>query len=232
MTSSERSKRWRGLLVVALATALAGCEGRPAVADGDATFQQQVRTDWGDAAKVRSFEKTDGLAYEKNGVKAYEMEYVAVVERPEHGSEEVTGTISFVRTERGWNVASISGQTEQQRQAALRREEDIANRANVTRARQDIRTFDATLQLYKLDNGNYPSTQQGLAALVSPPDSEPKPTHYKPGGYMKFVRNDPWGNPYQYVSPGTRSEFDLFSFGADGQPGGDGTAADIGNWDH
>ena len=70
------------------------------------------------------------------------------------------------------------------------------------------------------------------AALVSPPDSEPRPTHYKPGGYMKSVRNDPWGNPYQYVSPGMRSEFDLFSFGSDGQSGGDGAAADIGNWDH
>lgn len=102
--------------------------------------------------------------------------------------------------------------------------------ARATKAKQDIRALESALQLYRLDNFNYPSTQQGLEALVAKPGGDPPANNWKPGGYMKKLPKDPWGSPYQYLSPGTRGEYDLFSYGADGRPGGDGNAADIGNW--
>jgi general secretion pathway protein G len=103
--------------------------------------------------------------------------------------------------------------------------------ARITKARQDIRVLEAQLNLYKLDNYVYPTTQQGLEALVSKHGGDPEPRNYRSGGYIKSLPKDPWGNPYQYLSPGTRGEFDLFSLGADNQPGGEGPNADIGNWD-
>lgn len=102
--------------------------------------------------------------------------------------------------------------------------------ARITKAKQDIRVLESQLNLYKLDNYNYPSTQQGLESLVSKPAGEPEARNYKSGGYIKTLPKDPWGNPYQYLQPGTRGELDLFSLGADNQPGGEGPAADIGNW--
>ncbi|HEY1076327.1 MAG TPA: type II secretion system major pseudopilin GspG [Fontimonas sp.] len=102
--------------------------------------------------------------------------------------------------------------------------------ARITKAKQDIRVLESQLNLYKLDNYSYPSTQQGLESLVSKPGGEPEPKNYKSGGYIKTLPKDPWGNPYQYLQPGTRGEFDLFSLGADNQPGGEGPAGDIGNW--
>ena len=102
--------------------------------------------------------------------------------------------------------------------------------AMVAKAKADIHALSAALQLYKLDNFNYPSTDQGLEALVKKPEGEPVPKHWKSGGYVERLPKDPWGNPYQYLYPGEHGEFDLWSNGADGRPGGEGSAADIGNW--
>ncbi len=102
--------------------------------------------------------------------------------------------------------------------------------AFVAKAQSDIRALSSALQLYKLDNFNYPSTEQGLEALVRKPSGDPPAKNWKQGGYIDRLPNDPWGNPYQYLSPGEKSEIDIWSFGADGQPGGEGIAADLGNW--
>lgn len=108
----------------------------------------------------------------------------------------------------------------------------VGDRSRITKARADIANLENALEQYSLDLYTYPTQQQGLAALSSPPPGVDM-TLYRPGGYIRRVQNDPWGNPYQYVIPGTRSggRYDLFSFGADGQPGGEGPDADIGNWD-
>lgn len=102
--------------------------------------------------------------------------------------------------------------------------------ARVTKAKQDIRSLETALDLFKMDNFKYPTTDQGLGALTTRPD-DPSIRNWKPGGYVRKLSKDPWGNDYQYVSPGTRGgEYDLYSLGADAQPGGEGTDADIGNW--
>lgn len=104
--------------------------------------------------------------------------------------------------------------------------------ARVVKAKQDILTMESALNLYKLDSGIYPSTDQGLTALVTKPTLNPVPRNWKSGGYLKQVPADPWGNDYQYLEPGTHNpdSFDLFTYGADGKPGGEGIDADIGNW--
>jgi len=103
--------------------------------------------------------------------------------------------------------------------------------AKVVAAKQDIANFKQQLILYKLDNQRYPTTEQGLQALVTKPTVGPEPKGYKTDGYLEKIPKDPWGNPYQYLCPGIKGEFDVFSFGADGQPGGEGINADIGSWD-
>jgi general secretion pathway protein G len=103
--------------------------------------------------------------------------------------------------------------------------------ARVTAARQDIATVMQALKLYKLDNQRYPTTEQGLSALVSKPTNGPEARGWKTGGYIDRLPKDPWGNLYQYLSPGIKGEVDVFSFGADGQSGGVGNDADIGSWD-
>ena len=103
--------------------------------------------------------------------------------------------------------------------------------AKVTVAKGDIKAVAAALDMYKLDNFAYPSTQQGLEALVTKPTGNPQPKNWNRDGYLKRLPKDPWGNDYQYLSPGTRGQFDLYSFGADGKPGGSDLNADIGNWD-
>jgi len=103
--------------------------------------------------------------------------------------------------------------------------------AKVAAAKQDIAVFKQQLILYKLDNQRYPTTEQGLQALVTKPTSGPAANGYKEGGYLEKIPKDPWGNPYQYLCPGIKGDFDVFSFGADGQPGGEGINADIGSWD-
>ena len=107
---------------------------------------------------------------------------------------------------------------------------DRPDDARIAKARQDIRELESSLNLYKLDNFNYPSTQQGLESLVSQPSGEPQARNWKSGGYIKQLPKDPWGNDYQYLNPGVKGEFDIFSLGADNRPGGEGAAADIGNW--
>ena len=108
----------------------------------------------------------------------------------------------------------------------------VGDRSRVTKAKADISNLENALEQYSLDLYTYPSNDQGLAALSSPPPGVDA-SLYRPGGYIRRVQEDPWGNPYQYAFPGVRSggRFDVFSFGADGQPGGEGNNADIGNWD-
>lgn len=103
--------------------------------------------------------------------------------------------------------------------------------ARVTAARADIAMLNQALKLYKLDNQRYPTTEQGLQALVSKPTTGPAANGWKGGGYVEKLPNDPWGNPYQYLSPGIHGEVDIFSLGADGQPGGAGDDADVGSWE-
>ncbi|QSI75799.1 MULTISPECIES: type II secretion system major pseudopilin GspG [Niveibacterium] len=102
--------------------------------------------------------------------------------------------------------------------------------ARAVAARQDIAAISQALKLYKLDNRKYPTTEQGLQALVQKPTVAPVPDNWKAGGYLEKLPKDPWNSPYQYLSPGVHGEFDVFSFGADGQAGGEGNDADIGNW--
>lgn len=100
--------------------------------------------------------------------------------------------------------------------------------ARVVKAKHDIRALETAMDLYRLDNGDYPTTDEGLAALVERPSSNP--ASWRQGGYLKRMVKDPWGNPYQYLSPGDHGEIDIYSYGADGQPGGEGVNAVIGNW--
>ncbi|MCA2016283.1 type II secretion system major pseudopilin GspG [Vibrio tritonius] len=102
-------------------------------------------------------------------------------------------------------------------------------KADQQKAITDIVALENALDMYKLDNSVYPTTDQGLEALVSKPSS-PEPRNYRGGGYIKRLPKDPWGNDYQYLSPGDKGTIDVFTLGADGQEGGDGINSDIGNW--
>lgn len=107
---------------------------------------------------------------------------------------------------------------------------DRPDEARVIAAKQDIASLSQALKLYRLDNIRYPSTEQGLQALVVKPTIEPIPSNWKAGGYVERLPKDPWGHDYLYLNPGRHGEMDVFSLGADGQAGGDGKDADIGNW--
>ena len=102
--------------------------------------------------------------------------------------------------------------------------------ARIIAAKQDVATIMQGLKLYRLDNQRYPTTDQGLQALITKPVSGPDANGWKTGGYLDKLPKDPWGGSYQYLSPGIKGEIDVFSLGADGQPGGDGNDADIGSW--
>lgn len=102
--------------------------------------------------------------------------------------------------------------------------------ARVAKAKQDIKTLESALEMYRLNNFTYPSTEQGLEALISRPSGTPAANNWRPGGYIKQLPKDPWGQDYQFLSPGSRGEYDLWTYGADGQSGGEAEAADIGNW--
>ena len=102
--------------------------------------------------------------------------------------------------------------------------------ARAVAAKSDLAAIRQALKLYRLDNQRYPTTEQGLAALVAKPTEAPVPPNWKPGGYLEKLPRDPWGHPYQYLNPGLKSDVDVFTYGADNQPGGEGEAADIGNW--
>src|SRR5579872_1690100 len=102
--------------------------------------------------------------------------------------------------------------------------------ARAIAAKQDIASLMQALKLYRLDNQRYPTTEQGLQALSARPTTAPIPPNWKTGGYVERLPKDPWGNPYQYLSPGLHAEIDVYSLGADGAPGGEGNDADIGSW--
>ncbi|WP_110666924.1 type II secretion system major pseudopilin GspG [Salinicola halophilus] len=98
------------------------------------------------------------------------------------------------------------------------------------KARADISTLEQALDMYRMDNYRYPTTQQSLAALTEKPTQAPEPKNYRDDGYIRRLPEDPWGNAYQYRSPGEHGSVDILSLGADAAPGGDGNDADIGNW--
>ncbi len=102
-------------------------------------------------------------------------------------------------------------------------------KARVEKAKADIALIEQGLEMYRLDNLNYPATGDGLQALVTAPGGA-QASRYRAGGYLKKLPADPWGNPYQYANPGQHGTFDVYSFGADGRPGGEGDDADLGNW--
>ncbi len=104
--------------------------------------------------------------------------------------------------------------------------------ARIAEAKLQIKNFETALKLFKLDNGFYPSTEQGLEALIEKPTTGRIPQNYREGGYLeqKRIPLDPWGNPYIYLSPGIHGEYDIISYGADGKEGGEGKDADITNW--
>ncbi|UTW44236.1 type II secretion system major pseudopilin GspG [bacterium SCSIO 12696] len=106
-----------------------------------------------------------------------------------------------------------------------------ADETKVKAAQSDIRSIGNALDLYRLDNNNYPSTDQGLSALVNRPSGFPEAKNWNPEGYLKKLPNDPWGNRYQYLSPGSNGKYDLFSYGADGKEGGDDYDKDINSWE-
>ena len=107
---------------------------------------------------------------------------------------------------------------------------DRPDQAKLTAAKADIANIMQALKLYRLDNGFYPATDQGLQALVQKPASNPQPANWKQGGYIERLPTDPWKSPYQYLNPGLKGEIDVFSYGADKQSGGEGNDADIGSW--
>ena len=107
---------------------------------------------------------------------------------------------------------------------------DRPDQARAARAKADIAAIASAVNLYRLDNFRYPTTEQGLAALVSRPASDPMPENWAENGYMDRLPVDPWGKPYQYLSPGVHEDFDIFTYGANGVAGGTGADADIGSW--
>ena len=101
--------------------------------------------------------------------------------------------------------------------------------AQITKAKAEIRNLESALKFYRLDNFQYPTTEQGLEALVTRPN-DPNIRNWKTGGYIDRLPKDPWGNEYQYLNPGNNGEIDIYTFGRDGRPGGEGLDEDIGNW--
>ncbi|OUV62414.1 MAG: type II secretion system protein GspG [Gammaproteobacteria bacterium TMED119] len=104
------------------------------------------------------------------------------------------------------------------------------DQAQIVKAKQDLRALESALQLYRVDNFKYPTTDQGLQALVERPTIPPQAKNWQKGGYIKKLPQDPWLNAYQYLSPGQHGDFDLYTLGADGRPGGSDENQDIGNW--
>jgi len=102
--------------------------------------------------------------------------------------------------------------------------------AQLTKAKAEISNIENAMKFYRLDNFAYPTTEQGIEALVAKPQ-DPNVRNWKPGGYLDRMPKDPWGNPYVYLNPGNNGEIDIYTLGRDGSPGGEGLDADIGNWD-
>jgi general secretion pathway protein G len=105
-----------------------------------------------------------------------------------------------------------------------------ADDARVQKVQADFKAVETALKIYRLDNYVYPTTEQGLMALVEPSTLTPEPRNFKVGGYLEEVPVDPWGRNYLYLFPGENGEVDIFSYGADGLPGGEAQSADLGNW--
>ena len=105
-----------------------------------------------------------------------------------------------------------------------------ADDARVKKVHADFKAIETALKIYRLDNFVYPTTEQGLEALIEPSTLDPEPRNFKTGGYLEELPIDPWGRPYLYLSPGEHKEVDIYSLGADGLSGGEGQSADIGNW--
>ncbi|MFO7549844.1 MAG: type II secretion system major pseudopilin GspG [Haliea sp.] len=105
-----------------------------------------------------------------------------------------------------------------------------ADEARIQKAHADFKAIETALKIYRLDNYLYPTTEQGLEALVAPSNLDPQPRNFKDGGYLQEIPLDPWGRPYLYMSPGEHGEVDIYSLGADGLSGGEGQNADVGNW--
>ncbi len=103
--------------------------------------------------------------------------------------------------------------------------------ARIVKAKSDIQALESALDIYKLDNYAYPTTDQGLDALVTQPSGDPAPANWQQGGYVKKLRKDPWQRDYLYLNPGEHGEVDIYSLGADGVDGGEGANSDIGNWE-
>ncbi len=108
---------------------------------------------------------------------------------------------------------------------------DEPEEARRTKAQVQIKSLEEALAMYKLHNGYFPTTEQGLQALVEKPETGRIPNNYKEGGYIGKIPLDPWSNPYIYLSPGVHGDYDLISYGADGEPGGEGKDADVESWD-
>ena len=107
---------------------------------------------------------------------------------------------------------------------------DRPDQARVARVQSDLATLQNALELYKLDNFRYPTTEQGLAALTDRPTRDPVPANWSDSGYIDRLPSDPWGGEYQYLAPGVHGDVDVFTYGADGITGGEGTDADLGTW--
>jgi general secretion pathway protein G len=101
--------------------------------------------------------------------------------------------------------------------------------AQLEKARADIHNLESAMRLYRLDNFAYPTSEQGIEALVTKPN-DPNVRNWNAGGYIGRLPNDPWGNPYLYLNPGNNGEIDIYTLGRDGRPGGEGIDADLGNW--
>ena len=197
----------RAALLVCLAASclVAGCfPGKPSADDARTAFERELRAQVSSAANVA----VPGSRFEKDLYR---------------------GKVTFIRTENGWRAQNVNGEGEAQ---AAAKQQELWDKAAITKIARDVRMLELALTIYKLDNFGYPSTDQGLGALVQEPTTEPRPRNWKPDGYVKSMSVDPWGNPYRYENPGSRgdSDVDIYSLGSDNVPGGDGSAADLGNW--
>lgn len=218
-----------GVAAIGLAS---GCgTGKPSADDARAAFEKELLAQVSPAARVLDFEKSDGLAFRRDGIESYDLEFAAHVEVPGGKFEKdlYRGKVTFIRTENAWRPQHVTGKGEAQ---AAAEEQVQRNKAAITKIAQDVRMLELALTIYKLDNFGFPSNEQGLRALIEEPTTEPKPRNWKPDGYVKSLPLDPWGNAYRYETPGKRGEsgVDIYSLGADGAPGGDGPASDLGNW--
>lgn len=220
------------LAVIVGTTVLAGCPGgTPSTGDARDYFEQRLQAEVSSRATVEDFSKTDGLKSIKDGVETYQLDFAAKTHIPDGRwgeNDTYRGTVTYIRSEQGWRAVQLNASSEAEMVA---RQKEAQVRVMQTRAKLGISTLESALTLYKLDNGTYPSTEQGLHALLEEPKTEPRLKFWKSGGYIrKGQEKDPWGNDYHYEFPGKHDEVDIYSLGEDIAPGGTGLATDIANW--